>query len=76
MTIVLSSFLGNLLIFISLGSQGFILFFSLKYIPLSSHFLVLYSLFVNRKLGEIVTYPSPEGVSPCGSIPIRSECEH
>ena len=77
MTIILNFLSSKLVISVSLVSPlplDFILFFSLKYIPLSSHF-VLHSLFVNRKLGEIVTYPSLEGVSLCGSVPIQSECE-
>ena len=51
----------------------FHLYIFLGFIPLSSHFVLL-SLLVYMKLGETVTYPSLEGVSLCGSIPMQSAC--
>lgn len=53
--------------------QGFILFFPLDHILLSSYFVWLCPFF-SMKLSKIVTYADPKGVSLCGSIPMQSAC--
>ena len=59
MTIVLNSFLGNLLIFISLGFfPGFYLV--LQFEIYFSVFSICFTFPVIRKLGELVTYSSLE----------------
>lgn len=57
-------------IFIYVCVMLLLLSFYLKHTPLCFFFNVS----VDMKLGETVTYPSLEGVSLCGSIPMESTC--